>query len=111
MFYADGHMRFEPGLSKDFNIEVNSLNVCGGKIILISNQILEECGYSKMGICLDMDYSNTFVPVTNAGWDFKYESNIAEKGSNLVKELIQGMFGLKRHYRDYHCLLDFNSSI
>jgi hypothetical protein len=110
MFYNDGHMRFEPALSKEFNIEVNSIHVSGGKISIIPNQVLEECGFSKIGILLDMDYSNTFVPVTIDGWDYRNEGDISEKGVNMEKFMIQGMIGLERRYRDYHSIWDFSGA-
>lgn len=111
MFYEDGHMRFDPEMSKQFNMEVNSIIVAGGKINIIPSQIMEESGYGNVGFCMDFTNKDAFEPVTNKGWDMKVEKNIQERGAQLYKEQIVGMFGLKRRYQDYHQILDFSNAV
>ena len=108
MFYESGLLRYNKEESKKFNIEVYSLQVCGGELNIIPSQIMEECGYGMRGIALDLTVPS-FVPVTNPGWDMKTETDIAEKGSQIYKEQVITMRGLQRRYQNNHCLLDFSN--
>jgi len=110
MFYNDGHMRFDKAASDAFNIEINSLIVSGGKIMLIPTQILEEAGFEREILCLDMSNKDAFEPVGHAGWDMVIRSGIQEKGLEVTKDAIIHIFGLKRRYRQFHTILDFSQA-
>lgn len=112
MFYESGLLRIEPKLTKAFNIEVNALLLSGGKLNIVSSQVMEEAGWGKKAILLDLSVPS-FVPVTHKGWDMHVDNNggkgIQERGAMTYKEQIIGMKGLQRRYRDYHCIIDFSN--
>lgn len=106
-FYSSGYMRYDPEASKEFNIDVDSIVGSGGKLIIMPLWTLEECGWGNKMILLDMTYPS-FVPVTHKDWDMKIESDIQEKGTQIVKDQWIGMKGLERRYRQYHSIATFN---
>jgi len=111
------HLFYNKEASKAFNMEVTTLFMSGGKIHLISSQVMEENGFGNEILCLDLTHSDAFEPVTHEGWDYftdnggNSKNGIAAAGSQLYKEQIIGMFGLKRRYRKYHCILDFSNAV
>lgn len=105
------HLWYNKEESKAFNMEVNTLMLGGIKINLIVSQIFEEAHYGNELMLLDMAEGNSFEPVTNKGWDYIVEKGLAAPGSNLVKEGIQGMFGLRRRRRNHHAIIDFSNAI
>lgn len=109
-FWND-HLFYNKEESKSFEIQVNTLVLAGININLIVSQVFEEQGYGNELMLLDMAQGDTFEPVTNEGWDYITEKDIAEKGSNLKKEGIQGMFGLRRRRREHHAIMDFSNAV
>jgi len=109
MFWNE-HLFYNERASKNFNMEVNTLFVSGGKMNFIASQVMEEAGFVNEIICLDLNKQDAFEPVTNEGFDYKVDDNggkgIQEPGSQTFKEQVIGMFGLRRRYQPYHCLLD-----
>jgi len=112
MFYESGIMRIEPKLTKQFNIEVNALVLSGGKLNIVPSQVMEEAGWGKRAILLDLSVPS-FVPVTHKGWDMHVDNNggkgIQEAGLQTYKEQVIGMKGLQRRYRDYQAVIDFSN--
>lgn len=97
--------------SAKFYMEVKTIMLAGIKINLLVSQIWEEAGFGNELTLLDMSYGDTFVPVTNQGWDMKVDKDIAEPGSNLYKEGIQGMFGLQRRRSSHLAIIDFSNAV
>lgn len=115
MFYNSGIIRIDPAASKEFNMDVQTLNVTGGKIHIIPTQTLENNNYAMRGICLDLSVP-AFIPVSNPGWDMKVDKGpngkgIQENGVQIYKEQIICMRGLQRRYKDYQSILDFTTII
>jgi len=108
MFYKSGYMRFEPALSKEFNMEVNAIIGSGIKLNIVPSQIMEEAGFGMKGLCLDLGVPS-FVPVTHVDWDLKVKKDVAPKDTEIYKELSISMIGLERRYQDYHSILDFSN--
>jgi hypothetical protein len=109
-------MFYNEKASKEFNMEVNTLHVSGGKINLVCSQVMEENGYGNEILLLDMSNTDAFEPVTNAGWDYKVDKGpngqgIQEAGAQIYKEQVIGMFGLRRRYKPFHCILDFSNAV
>jgi len=103
----------DPNLTKEFNVEVNSIMGAGVKINLIPSQIMEEMGFGLKGLCLDLD-NPSFTPVTHKGYDMKVDKGpngkgIQANGQQIYKEQMLGIKGLERRYRDYHSILDFTN--
>lgn len=110
-FYNE-NLIFNKEESKKFGMEVNSLMLAGIQINLIVSQIFEEAGYGNELMLLDMgEGMDSFQPVTHQGWDYRVDKDIAEPGSNIKKEGIQGMFGLRRRRATRHAIIDFNNAV
>jgi hypothetical protein len=110
--FWDTHLFYNKEESKKFNMEVKTLVLAGVEINLIVSQIFEEAGFGDELMCLDMGEGNdSFEPVTNKGWDYKTDKNISEPGSNLYKEGIQGMFGLRRRKATRHAIYNFSNAV
>ena len=108
----DTRLVFNKEESKKYGMEVNTLVMPGIEIKLIVSQIFEEAGYGNELMLLDMgDAGDSFQPVTNEGWDYKLETDIAAKGSNIYKEGTQGMFGLRRRKASKHAIIDFSRAV
>lgn len=105
-FFASGYLRYDPDASKNFDIPVESILTVGGKLNIIPLYTMEEIGWGKRMLCLDMGVPS-FVPVTHEGWDMKTEKDIQDIGSQMYKEQIIGIKGLERRYQDYHAIIDF----
>lgn len=106
-FYSSGYLRYDEEASKDFDISVQSINASGGKIYVFPSYTLQEAGYNKKALVLDMDVP-AFRPVTHEGYDMKVETDIQEKGAQMYKEQWIAMTGLERRYLDYQSLWDFS---
>jgi hypothetical protein len=72
---------------------------------------MEEMGYGKELMCLDMNNGNSFEPVTHKGWDYIVEKDLADKGINQEKEGVQGMIGLRRRRSQHHCIINLEKAI
>lgn len=111
-WYESGLMRLEPQHSKDFNLEVNSIQGTGVKINIVSSQIMEEAGWGMRGLCLDLNLPS-FTPVTHKDYDWKIENNggkgVQAPDMQTYKEYAIGIVGLERRYSDYHTIIDFKN--
>lgn len=108
MFYDSGMIRINPEKTKQFNVEVNTLFVSGGRYHIIPSQIMEEAGFGLKALSLDLSYpSYTFV--THPEWDMKTNKDIAPKDMKIYKEEVYGILGMERRYREYQALLDFEN--
>jgi len=107
-YWQSGFLQYSKEESNAFNMEVNKLVLSGGSLNLVVSQVMEENGWGSSMLCLDMTNKDAFEPVTNPGWDYKVMKDIQEKGSMIYKEGVVGMFGLRRRYRPFHCVVDFS---
>lgn len=97
--------------SQDFQMRVRTLMIGEVTVNLIVSQIFEEAGFGNELMLLDMSQGDSFEPVTNEGWDMIVDKDIAERGANVDKEGIQGMFGLRRRRKEHHAIMDFSNAI
>lgn len=109
MFYQSGFMRFEPALTKEFNVEVNAIVGEGVKLNIVSSQILEEAGFGMRAIGLDLGFPS-FVPVTHQDWDMKYRKNVGPPDVEVYKEGLISIVGLERRYQPFHFIADFSNA-
>ena len=109
-FWND-HLYYNKEESKKYNMEVNTLILPGIELDIIVSQIIEEAGFGNEMICLDLTNKDNFEPVTNKGWDMIVEKDIQEKGLNIKKEGIQGMFGLHRRRKGHHAIINFKNAM
>ena len=107
-FYSSGNLRYDEEASKDFDIQVMSINASGGKIYVFPSYTLQEAGWEKKALILDMDVP-AFRPVTHEGYDMKVETDIGEKGTQIYKEQWIAMTGLERRYLEYQSMWDFSN--
>ena len=105
-FYETGYMRYDPEASKKFDIPIESIIGAGITLNIIPLWNLQEAGWGKRALILDMDVP-AFTPVTHKGWDMKVETNIQEKGKQIYKEQWVGIKGLERRYGAYQHIVDF----
>jgi len=110
MFYESGLMRIDPEASKEFNVEVNTIVMSGGKLNIVPTQIMEDIGFGNKAVVLDFGVPS-FNPIHQKGWDLKVQKNIQEPGLMVYKEQIVGIRGLQRFFADYHRVLDFKNVV
>jgi hypothetical protein len=104
-------LRINKEESNGFQIEVKTLKIGEMELDLIVSQVMEEMGYGKELMCLDMNNGNSFEPVTHKGWDYIVEKDLADKGINQEKEGVQGMIGLRRRRSQHHCIINLEKAI
>jgi hypothetical protein len=105
-FYNSGFMRTNPEMSKNFRLQIDTIETTGGILNIIPCFSMEEAGWGTRGIALDPGYPS-FIPVTHEGWDMKIEKDIQEKGAQVYKEQVVGIKGLERRYSQYHSIIQF----
>jgi len=105
-FYDTGYLRYDKTQTAKFDIPIESIMGAAGIINLIPMYSMWEQQYRDVMIVLDMGVP-AFMPVTNEGWDMKYEKDIAPKGTQIYKEQVIGIKGLERNFADYHCMIKF----
>lgn len=105
-FYDTGYLRYDKTQTARFDIPIESIMGAAGIINLVPMYSMWEAGYRNTMIVLDMGVPS-FIPVTNKGWDMKYDTIKTPNGVQIVKEQVIGMKGLERNYGQYHCMIDF----
>jgi len=105
-FYSSGYLRYNPDMTEEFAINIETLDASGGQVHIVPLYTLQEAGWGMRGLCLDMSVP-TFVPVTHAGYDMKVEQNIQQPGQQVYKEQWIAMTGLERRYQQYQSIVSF----
>jgi hypothetical protein len=105
-FYDSGYMRYDEEASKEFDIPVESIIHAGVKLILVPSQTMEETGYSRKMLCLDLGVPS-FTVVTHKEWDMIINKDIGNKGEQIYKEEWIGIKGLERRYAQYQSIISF----
>lgn len=104
----EGHQafRFNKEDIKNYDFNIESLDVSGGTLDLIPLHCMDEFGWGDKMLALDLTVPS-YVPVTHKDWDMKVETDIGEKGVQIYKEQIIGMKGLERRFAEYQSIVDF----
>lgn len=106
-FYESGYLRYDEEASKEFDIPVESIIHAGVKLILVPSQTMEETGYSRKMLCLDLGVPS-FTVCTHKEWDMVVNKDIGNKGEQIYKEEWIGIKGLERRYAQYQSIISFD---
>jgi len=105
-FHDHPAFRFNMEQTKKFDIPIESLYVTGGVIHLMPLYSMQEAQYENDGLCLDLSVP-AFTPVTHSGWDMKVRKDIGDRDTNIYKEGVEGMKGMRRRYAQYQSIIQF----
>jgi hypothetical protein len=106
-FYDSGYLRYDEEASKEFDLPLESIIHAGVKLILVPSQTMEEAGYARKMLALDMKV-DSFTVTSHPEWDMVTNKDIANKGEQIYKEEWIAIKGLERRYAQYQSMISFD---
>jgi hypothetical protein len=106
-FYDSGYLRYDEEASKEFDLPLESIIHAGVKLILVPSQTMEEAGYARKMLALDMKV-DSFTVTSHPEWDMVTNKDIANPGEQIYKEEWIAIKGLERRYAQYQSMISFD---